>query len=128
MDIIHDFEFESSELRAFEKKINDRSEQLIEKTIREKSPIQIGDIVIELYGGQKLQVTSIKLYGIDDWGLSFSQMSFSYEGLPLKKDDTPIKNRKPIWFSSFIFNGVEYHMPSYNRKKIVIATIIKERY
>lgn len=125
-----EFEFESTELGEFANEIEKKSRQLIEKTIKEKSPIQIGDIVTEWYGEekQKLQVTEIKLYGID-YGSFFGRMSFAYWGVPVKKDSvTPMSNRKPIWFNSFVFEGKKYHMPSYNRNQIVVATMVKKWY
>jgi len=115
------FEFESLELSEFEMKIRKESKSLIEKIIKEHSPIQIGDIVNEL------KVIRVRLYGIDCWGSPFSKMSFSYEGIPLKKDGTPIKNRKPIWFSSFEKDGNRIEMPSYLRKEIVPATVVLKR-
>ena len=121
------FEFESVELGVFAQKIRDESRKLIEETIKKHSPIQIDDIVTECYGEkQKLQVTEINLYGIDAWESSFARMSFSYWGLPVKKNGSPMLNRKPVWFSTFIFNGVKYNMPSYNRKEIINATMIKK--
>jgi len=125
------FEFESAELDTLENRIKELSRMLIEKTIRLKSPIQVGDIVTEWYGEekQKLQVTEISLYGVDDWGSPFSRMSFAYWGVPVKKDGiTPMLNRKPIWFSSFVFDGKKYNMPSYNRNQIVVATMVKKWY
>ena len=120
-----DFEFKSKELRDFRENIREGSSNLINKIIKENSPIQIGEDVktTDWNETQILRVISIKLWAISSFGFPGNELSFSYEGIPLKKNGEPMKNRKPVPFWTFIKNGKEYHMPSYFRIKIKVAVM-----
>ena len=122
------FEFASKELEAYENEIKKTSSDLIKKIIEKHSPIRRGEIVAAMlgFGGATtpLIVTDINLHGIR-YHTCFERLSFSYEGLPPRKDGGIMKNRKKIWFASFKKNGRKYFMPSYLRHKIEIASLIK---
>lgn len=121
---MNQFEFVSAELSRFQAKIDKDSTALIAKIIKAHSPIQIGECVDSFECGvykQVLQVSKIKLCAVKSWGFPGDKLSFAYEGLPLKKDGSVMKNRKPIRFSAFRKDGKKYHMPSYNRLQIATA-------
>ena len=122
---INEFEFESIELREFDEEIKNRSKQLIEETIKNFSPIQIGENVKTFCGDTEtiLQVSEIKLYDIHSWNADFRKLSFSYKGKLLKKNGELMKNRKDQWFGLFEKDGKMYNMPSYSRDRIHVATI-----
>lgn len=118
--------FVSEELTKFKNEIRNKSIKLIDKIIKEKSVIQIGeDVEIIQYNkyNKILRVTTIKLMAISSWGEPGEKLSFYYEGRPLSKNGELIKNRKPEWFGTFIKNGIKYHCPSYLRVTIVPAKI-----
>lgn len=114
------FEFESKEFENYMERIRSESKQIIEKIILEYSPIKIGDDIETISFGRKtvLRVSTIELCAIDQWGYPGDKLSFNYYGLLLSKSGKPMKNRKPVWFSSFIKNKKRYDMPSYNRVNI----------
>lgn len=118
------FEFNNDVLQSFMRKIREESLTLIDNIIKKYSPIQIGEDA-ETTDYKKdsliLRVTKIELYAIDSWGGPGERLSFVYQGIPLKKNGEPMKQRRPIWFSSFIKNGKKYYMPSYNRFLIAEA-------
>ena len=116
-------EFKSKELAAFARKIDKESVSLIKKIIKKHCPISIGEKVKTKYDKKRewLIVTEIELMVIDSW--SMNRLSFKYEGLPLKKNGEPMKNRKPVWFGCFEKNGKVYHTPSYSRLSVVPANM-----
>jgi hypothetical protein len=117
------FEFNNGALQSFMRKISKESLALIDNIIEKYSPIQIGEDVetVTYNGTQTLRVTKIELYVIDSWGGPGERLSFVYQGIPLKKNGKPMKQRKPIQFSVFIKNNEKYWMPSYNRFLITEA-------
>lgn len=118
-------EFKSEKLTEFQEKIDKESLSLINKTIKEHCPISVGEKVKTFYGKEVewLIVSKISLMAIDSWGWHGNRLSFKYEGLPLKKNGEPMKNRKPVWFGCFEKNGKVYHTPSYSRLSVVPASI-----
>lgn len=121
------YEFESSEYSEYKSKIWNESNKLIKKIIKEHSVIQVGDDVeiVDFQKNKILRVVTIKLMAVSSWGEAGEKLSFYYEGVPVAKNGKPIKNRKPIWFGTFIKNDKKYHCPSYRRVEITSAKIYK---
>ena len=118
------FEFQYHELPAFVERVEAESASLIKKIIREFSPVQIGDdvVVIHVIHGGILRVSHIGLMAVASCGHpDFGKLSFEYHGRRLTKNGAISKNRNPVYFNAFLFNGAEYFMPSYNRIKIGAA-------
>jgi len=124
---IKNLEFENDELSEYKSKIWHESKELIEKIIKEQSPIQVGeDVEIVSYRDSdfvKMRVTTVKLMAIDSWGEPGRSLSFYYEGVRLSKKGEPMKGRNPERFSSFRKDGKEYSSPSYFRVEIAPAII-----
>ena len=120
-----DFEFESRELVKYQRKIREQSQKLIEKIIKGKSPIQIGENVetCTMANIQLLKVVDITLQAVDSFGTAGNLLSFGYTGMLLKANHEIMKNRKPIYFSTFTKNGTKYTMPSYFRIQIRSANM-----
>jgi hypothetical protein len=118
-------EFKSKELTVFQDKIEKESLNLINKIIKKHCPISVGEKIKALYGEEAewLIVTEISLMAVDSWGWHGEKLSFKYEGLPLKKNGEPMKNRKPKWFGCFEKNGKICHTPSYSRLSIMSANM-----
>lgn len=118
-------EFKNEELEKFKFNIRQESQKLIDKIIKENSPIQIGEDVetIGFSETRTLRVISIKLWADDSFGYPGNTLSFSYEGMPLKKNGEIMKNRIPVPFWAFTKNGKKYHVPSYWRIRIKTARI-----
>ena len=116
-------EFKSKELTVFQDKIEKESLNLINKIIKEYCPISVGEKIKTLWGEVEewMVVTTIDLMAINSWGCHGERLSFKYEGIPLKKNRVPMKNRKPKWFGSFEKKGKIYNTPSYLRLTIVPA-------
>ena len=118
------FDFSDERLGKFRAKIRRESQIVINDIIAKYSPIQKGEDVQSISYAEEiviLRVIEVELYVVDLWGSPGRKLSFSYTGVLLKKDGTPMKKRNPIWFGSFVKNGKPYHMPSYDRIKIVAA-------
>ena len=120
---MNEYYFTSTELQEYMYKIRDESKGLIEKIIKEKSVIQVGEDVEVCYAGKNkfVRVAIIKLMATSSWGYPGESLSFYYEGVPLSKNGEPMKNRKPEWFGTFFKNGKKYHCPSHLRVKIITA-------
>jgi hypothetical protein len=118
-------EFKSKELTEFQDKIEKESFDLITKIIKEHCPISVGEKIKTLWGNVEewMVVTKIDLMAINSWNYPGERLSFRYEGVPLKKNRVPMKNRKPKWFGSFEKKGKIYHTPSYLRITIIPAKI-----
>lgn len=109
-------EFTSEDFADFTDRIEQKSTKLINKIIKNHCPICVGEKVKTFgYGGEAewLQVSTINLMIIDSW--SKNNLSFFFEGRPLKKNGEPMRNRKPVWFDCFEKNGEKYTIPSYCR-------------
>lgn len=119
------FDFQCAGLVAFVERIEKESDSLIKKIISEKSPVQIGDDVVMVHGGETLRVSDIGLMAVASCGHpDFGKLSFEYHGMRLTKNGAISKNRNPVYFNAFLFNGAEYFMPSYNRIKIGAANML----
>ena len=118
-----EIEFKSRELSSFEGKIEKESADLIAKIIKQDCPIVVGEKVKTLWGDVEewMVVTKISLMAINSWGEHGDRLSFQYEGIPLKKNRVPMKNRNPKWFGCFEKKGKIYDTPSYSRLIIVPA-------
>jgi hypothetical protein len=116
-------EFKSKELTVFEDKIEKKSINLINKIIKEHCPISVGEKIKTLWGDVEewMVVTKIELMAVDSWDCHGDTLSFKYEGIPLKKNRVPMKNRKPKWFGCFEKKGRIYDTPSYFRLTIMPA-------
>lgn len=120
-------EFKSKELTVFQNKIEKESLNLINKIIKEYCPIFVGEKVKTFTFSSNgdeiewLKVSKISLMAIDLWNYPGERLSFKYEGLLLKKNGEPMKNRKPVWFSCFEKDGKIYNTPSYLRLTIIPA-------
>ena len=116
-------EFKNKELTEFQDKIDKESCDLINKIIKEHCPISVGEKVKTSWGyvDEWMVVTKISLMAIDSWSYPGERLSFRYEGILLKKNRVPMKNRKPKWFGSFKKNGKTYNTPSYLRFAIISA-------
>ena len=110
-------EFINKELDEFANEIKEKSIKLINKIIKNHCPIKIGEKIKSLYGKEEtwLIVSKITLMAVDSWGWHGNRLSFSYEGIPVKKNGEPMKKRKPLWFNCFEKNGKIYNTPSYSR-------------
>jgi len=115
------YEFESSKYSEYKSEVWHKSNNLIEKIIKEKSIIQIGEDVETIYAGKNtfLRVTTIKLMAVSRFSERGHKLSFYYEGIRLAKNGEPMKNRKPEWFGTFIKNGQIYHCPSSLRLEVL---------
>jgi hypothetical protein len=126
---IDDFNFQCNEIIEYMNEIELHSDALISKAIRLYSPLQKGDIVSAR--GKKLKVKYIDLLvGGKNWIYTESgsngKFSFSYWGVPVKKDGkTEMKKRKVVPFSHFAKDGVKYYMPSYCQRVVVRAKMDK---
>lgn len=118
-------EFKSKELTVFQDKIEKESLNLINKIIKEYCSISVGEKIKTLRGEVEewMVVTNISLMAVDSWGWHWEKLSFEYEGIPLKKNRVPMKNRKPKWFGCFEKDGKIYHTPSYSRLSVVPANM-----
>lgn len=118
-----ELEFKSKELTVFQDKIEKESLNLINKIIKEYCPISVGEKIKTLWGEVEewMVVTNINLMAINSWRYPGERLSFEYEGIPLKKNRVPMKNRKPKWFGCFEKKGKIYHTPSYLRLTIIPA-------
>ena len=118
-----ELEFKSRELSKFEDKIEKESTDLINKIIKKDCPIVVGEKIKTLWGEieEWMVVTKIELMAINSWNYPGDRLSFRYEGIPLKKNRVPMKNRKPKWFGYFKKNDKIYGTPSYLRVTIVPA-------
>lgn len=115
--------FQDKEFSSFMYEIRRKTIDLISKSIKENSLIQIGDIIeISHYNDfVKAKVHEIKLCG--SHGMDGYKFSFNYKGLLLNKKGEIMKNRLPVWFSCYLVNGKKYTNPSSNRYIIIPATI-----
>jgi hypothetical protein len=115
-----EFEFECEELEIYMEKILKESDEIINKIIREKSPLQVGDTVQALYGNNNplVVVSKVSLYAVSLWGGIGKKLSFGYEGKILGKNGMSKKNLKPINFSHFVKDEKINSVPSYFRTKI----------
>lgn len=120
-----ELEFKSKELAAFKERIDKESHVLINNIIEKHCPIFVGEKVKTLWGEVEewMVVTKISLMAINSCGYHGGKLSFEYEGIPLKKNRVPMKNRKPKWFGCFEKNGKIYHTPSYSRLAVVPANM-----
>jgi hypothetical protein len=119
------FEITIPELDKYMLKIYMESIELMDKFIKEKSPIQKDEIVdVKLYSGEwvKQKISSVKLVFGTGWGER--RWSFIYEGLPMNKKGEVIKGRKPMYVFAFKDKeGKEYSVPSYYRYETKPASI-----
>lgn len=103
-------------LQNFMQRLYESSYKIAINVIEEDSPIQIGEIV-KAAGywerSQTLRIVGIRLQAYSLVDCPGDALSFLYEGMPVKKNGEPMKNRKPIVFWWFIKNGTEYYMPDY---------------
>lgn len=123
---IEQYEFYNQELHHFACEIRKQSIDLIQKVIKEHSLLQMHDIaqINEWNGFVKAQVCEIKLCG--NYGMNGYRFSFAYKARLLNKKGEVMKNRNPVWFGSYRIGDKVYSNPSYNRKRIVPATIESE--
>ena len=121
-------EFKSKELTTFQDKIEKESTDLIAEIIKEHCPISVGEKIKTLWGEVEewMVVTKISLMAINSWGEYGDRLSFEYEGIPLKKNRVPMKNRKPKWFSCFEKTGKIHGTPSYLRLAVVPANMYEK--
>ena len=118
--------FKSQELTVFKDRIEKESTNLIAKIIKKHCPISIGEKVRTFAYFNEVEwliVSKISLMAIDSWNYHGDRLSFEYEGIPLKKNGVPMKNRKPKWFGCFEKNDKIYHTPSYSRIAVVPANM-----
>jgi hypothetical protein len=111
-------EFKNKELNKFTDKIEKESIILINEIIKNHCPIKIGEKIKTIYYRDRVMwliVSKITLMAVDSWGWHGNKLSFSYEGIPIKKNGEPMKNRKPVWFDHFEKKGKIYSTPSYSR-------------
>ncbi len=131
-------EFKSSELFAFKQKAIDEFKQIKENLIARHSPIQVDDVVLTPTSigvaedwnptQQKVRVTKVFLFAQHWWGGIGEALSFEYEGVLLSKTGEPMKNRKPIRFSSADKDSKRVKMPSYMKHELDFVRIGKYQF